>query len=275
MTPKSLVLSLVLATALPATGLPGIATVAVAQSQRTVDRMIERVFDDELGRRPSDRELRRYRELVFEDDWTERDIRSDLRRQESDRPGGGRPGSGSGGYGSGSRPSSAQVDRIIREAYRDLLDREPDPEGLRNYRNLMLDDGWSERDVRDAIRRSGEKAEQDDAAIDRMITRAYQDLLGRAPDGRGLTDYRRQVRQKGWTERDVRTAIRTSPEYREKTTMTEAKARDIVAQAYREVLGREPDPASQAYVQKVWRENWTQRDVERELRNSDEYRNKR
>jgi hypothetical protein len=43
--------------------------------------------------------------------------------------------------------------------------------------------------------------------------------------------------------------------------------------AYLNVLGREPDPASRTYVNRVLRDKWTQQDVERELRRSDEFRN--
>ncbi len=139
----------------------------------------------------------------------------------------------------------------------------------------MVDDGWTERQVRDALRRSNEKAELNDTQIDQMITRAYKDVLGREPDAAGLTNYRRQVKTRGWTEADIRTALRDSPEYREANTMTEARAREIVARAYRSVLERDPDPAADVYVQKVWRERWTERDVANELRKSAEYRNKR
>lgn len=107
--------------------------VRAAQSQSSVDRMIERAFDDVLGRRPDSREIRLYRTRVYEEDWTDRDIRAALRRQQDDRD---RPGRGNGGYGNGdngSRPTSADVDRIITRAYQDILDRDPDAQGLREY----------------------------------------------------------------------------------------------------------------------------------------------
>lgn len=111
---------------------------------------------------------------------------------------------------------------------------------------------------------------------DSIIRSAYRDLLGREPDDAGLRQYRRRVLQDDWTEQDVRDDIRKSPEYRERTTMTPAKADQIVRQAYRSVLGREPDEAgARGYIQRVLRDGWTQRDVERELRNSAEYRNRR
>jgi hypothetical protein len=57
--------------------------------------------------------------------------------------------------------------------------------------------------------------------------------------------------------------------------MTPGQAQEIVRRAYLDVLKREPDPCAQSYVNKVLRDHWSQQDVERELRKSDEYRNKR
>ena len=57
--------------------------------------------------------------------------------------------------------------------------------------------------------------------------------------------------------------------------MTYAKAQEIVRRAYLSILGREPDPASRSYIDRVMRDRWSQGDIERELRKSPEYRNKR
>jgi hypothetical protein len=122
---------------------------------------------------------------------------------------------GSFGFG---RPSG-DVDRIIRQAYRDILRRDPDPQGLRSYRSRMLNDGWSEDRVREDLR--------------------------------------------------------NSPEFRAKGGMNVAAAQEVVRRAYLSVLHREPDPGSQPYVDKVMREHWSQQDVERELRKSEEYRRRR
>jgi hypothetical protein len=109
---------------------------------------------------------------------------------------------------------------------------------------------------------------------DRVIRRAYQDLLNREPDPTGLRIYRSHMLDDNWSEAQVRDALRNSPEYREKSTMTRAKAEEIVRRAYQAVLRREPDPGSRPYVDKVLRDHWSQQDVERELRKSPEYRNK-
>jgi hypothetical protein len=107
---------------------------------------------------------------------------------------------------------------------------------------------------------------------DEIVRRAYQDILDRDPDPAGLRTYRSRIIDDGWSEQQVREALRNSPEYRERNTMTRAKAQEIVRQAYLSVLRREPDAGSLGYVDRVLRDKWTQQDVERELRKSDEYR---
>lgn len=110
---------------------------------------------------------------------------------------------------------------------------------------------------------------------ERIVRRAYQDILDREPDPGGLRLYRSHIIDDGWSESQVRDALRGSPEYREKHTMTRTKAEQIVRNAYLSVLQREPDPGSRAYVDRVLRDKWTQQDVERDLRKSPEYRNRR
>jgi hypothetical protein len=109
---------------------------------------------------------------------------------------------------------------------------------------------------------------------DRIVRRAYRDILDREPDARGLRLYRSRIIDDGWSEAQVREALRDSPESREKSVMTRATAEEIVRRAYLEVLGREPDSGSRGYVDKVLRDHWTQQDVERELRRSPEYRHR-
>ena len=43
------------------------------------DRAIERAFEDVLDREPTEGELHRYRELMEDEHWNERDVREDLR----------------------------------------------------------------------------------------------------------------------------------------------------------------------------------------------------
>jgi len=111
---------------------------------------------------------------------------------------------------------------------------------------------------------------------DKIIRRAYQDVLGRDPDQGGFRQYRSRIIEDHWSEEQVRESLRSSPEFREKVTMTREKAEAIVRNAYRAVLNREPDAAgSQGYVNSVLRDKWSQQDVERELRKSPEARERR
>jgi TorA maturation chaperone TorD len=231
-------------------------------SARNQEAAIERAFDQVLRREPSSSEMRRYKSRMTEDHWNEADVRDDLRSRNDYR-------------GSSKDRDTADVDRVIRRAYDDILHRAPDNAGLRQYRREMLDNGWSEQDVRQALRKSPEHGTKNQTSADRIIQRAYQDILGRKPDYSGLVEYRNQIMNHGWDDHDVREALKRSPEYRQKNTMTRAQAEQIVNRAYRSVLGREADPQGmEGFVQRVLRDHWSESQVARELRNSDEYRNK-
>jgi hypothetical protein len=116
---------------------------------------------------------------------------------------------------------------------------------------------------------------------ERIVRRAYQDILNRDPDTEGMRVYRSKIIDEGWSEAQVRDALRTSPEYREgvardgRQGVTRANAQEIVRRAYLNVFQREPDPAAAPWVDRVVNDHWTQQDVERELRKSDEYRRRR
>lgn len=224
------------------------------------DTTIRRAFDEVLQRDPSEWELRRYRDLMYEDHWTERDIKEDLRRR--------------GDYGRHSERRIEDPERVVRRAYEDILHRQPDAEGLRLYRSRIIDDNWTEYQVREALRKSPEHSARSAESADAIIRRAYQDTLGRQPDTNGLYSYRNRVESQGWDEHDVREALRRSPEFRMKNAMTREQAEDVVRRAYQSVLGRDPDAASRGYVDRVLRDHWSEREVARDLRNSEEYRNK-
>ena len=230
------------------------------------DAAIERAFRTVLNRTPSSFEVRRYRALM-RDGWTEADIRRDLRERSDYRAIRGRTG--------------ANADAIVRRAYQDILGREPDAIGMRNYRSKILDDGWSEWDVRDSLRRSDEYAGGAalgfrTASADRIIRRAYEDILGREPDERGLNNYRRLILEDGWDEHDVRQSLIRSPERRNKRlAVSESAAREMVRSAYRSVLDREPDARGlNHYTSRILNDGYTEEDVVRALRDSDEYRRK-
>ena len=126
------------------------------------------------------------------------------RERDRDDRGPGRPGD--------ERPRG-DPEKIIKDAFKDLLGREPDAGELRDFRNRMKDQGWTERMLRDHLRT--EEHYRNEAA-ERIVRRAYREVLGRDVDPSGLKQYSWAVREKGWTESDVRDDLRKSPEFRNK-----------------------------------------------------------
>ena len=231
-------------------------TASAAAPDRSQDQAIERAFDDVLDREPTDRELRRYRDLMEDEYWTERDIRDDLRDRSDYR-------------------RREDPEKVIRRAYEDILDRQPDSEGLRLYRSRMIDDDWTEQDVREALRSSPERARYRQDSADKIVRRAYEDVFDRKPDSKGLRMYRSKILDEGWDEQDVRRALKKSPEYRQRNRISGEDAEEIVRRAYLEVLDREPDPGGMTgFKIKVLSDHWNEEDVARELRKSQEYRDK-
>jgi hypothetical protein len=144
-----------------------------------------------------------------------------------------------------------------------VLDRPADPEGLRTYRDRLMHEGWTERQVIEHLQRSGEARSVN---ADEAITKAYREVLGRDPDPRGLAAYRAKWRD-GWTQGQIRDDLRRSPEGRD------AFVRMTITRVYREVLGRDPDPSGYATYEKAIRERgWTERELRAALMSGDEYR---
>lgn len=268
----------------------GAGSAAPALAQQTLlpqiggaDAAIVRSFRSVLGRAPSDRELLRYRTLMIRNGWSEQEVRTDLAAR--------------GDYRKFRNDTSTRPTAAVRSAYQDILGREPDAEGLRAYREKMVREGWSEQDVRDALRNSAEYANATGrtSSADRIIRRAYMDVLHREPDPEGLAEYRRQVIENGWEYYDLRQVLARSEEGRAvrggvrggavrggtvrggalSGGVNDNDASAMVRRAYLSVLNREPDPGGlQDYTAKILREGWTEARVAQALRDSDEYRAK-
>jgi len=158
-----------------------------------------------------------------------------------------------------------EADRAIRAAFQDLLGREPDHEGLQNYRRRLLDQGWSDARLRTELRNSTEFKTRD---FDPIVRKIFQEVLGRDADPSGLSTYRARLRE-GWSENDLRSELKRSDEAKDRV------AKQIVIRAYRELLGREPDESGlTTYTGLIRQKGWSEQRVRDTLKASDEYRNR-
>jgi hypothetical protein len=161
--------------------------------RRTAEVIVQRAYRDLLDRKVDPEGLRVYREKLIERNWTEDELRRDLRNSPEFR--------------------ALNPDEVITRAYHDVLKREPDPAGLNHYRDLFANHGWTIGQIRADLVRSPEWTEK---RIHDVITKAYRDILGRDPDAAGLENYRRAIRDKAWNEQQIRADLARSAEAQQK-----------------------------------------------------------
>ena len=61
------------------------------------------------------------------------------------------------GYGYG---QSRQAQQMVRQAYLDILGREPDPSGMQQYTDALVNRGWSNADLRRSLLQCPEYAQR-------------------------------------------------------------------------------------------------------------------
>jgi hypothetical protein len=120
----------------PGGGRPGNGRPGEDRPRGDPEKLIKASFLDFLGREPTAGELRDFRSRFLDQGWNERMLRDHLRSEEH--------------Y----RHEAAEL--IVRRAYREVLGREADPVGLKQYRWAVLEKNWTESDVRDDLRKSAE-----------------------------------------------------------------------------------------------------------------------
>jgi hypothetical protein len=109
--------------------------------------------------------------------------------------------------------TQAEADEIINAAYKDVLGRNPDPSGRNSYRDAIMNKDWSEERVRKDLKNSEEYKKRH---ADIIITKAYENVLGRKPDPSGLNTFRPKVNDDGWDQNKIERALKDSEEYRNK-----------------------------------------------------------
>ena len=146
----------------------------------------------------------------------------------------------------GNRPAIS--DDQIRQAYRDILEREADEGGINHYRSQAAK-GWSIDQIRSDLMNSNERraleaskaqaaqaaAAQKDAEITSAIKQAYREVLERDADEGGIAHYKSQI-AKGWTIDQVRQDLLNSNEHTQLMSgkQAEAERRAQEAEARRE-----------------------------------------
>jgi hypothetical protein len=60
------------------------------------------------------------------------------------------------GNANGARWNYRDAEQVVRRSYRSVLGRDPDPQGLRNWTEQVLNNNWTERDLENALRQSDE-----------------------------------------------------------------------------------------------------------------------
>jgi hypothetical protein len=160
--------------------------------RRTAEQFVQRAYREVLDRPADPAGLRTYTDRILRDGWTEQQMIQQLQRSPEAR--------------------SIDADQAIAKIYRDVLGREPDPRGLATYR-AKWKEGWTQGQIREDLRRSPEGR---DTYVRNAITRAYRELLRREPDPAGYATYERLMREKGYSEQQMRAAIMSGDEYRQR-----------------------------------------------------------
>ncbi len=134
-------------------------------------------------------------------------------------------------------PATAASDdaQFVEAAYAGLLDRQPDPSGSAFWTGRLAA-GESRSSV---VAQIGDSAEHR-----RLVVRiAYQEILDRSPDRGGLAFWSAGIIER-LTDRGLRAQLFGSLEFRDRFAATDEA---YVAELYRRILDREPDPAGRTF----------------------------
>ncbi len=116
--------------------------------------------------------------------------------------------------------------------------------------------------------RPARRSELSGAEIERIVGRAFRELLSREPNGAELRRYREAVYTEGWGRDEIYDDIRGTKEYLSRATDR------LIERVYREMLDRAPTSGDLSYWRnKILNKGWSERRFRAGIRDSEEYRN--
>ena len=105
------------------------------------------------------------------------------------------------------------------------------------------------------------------AEIERLVARAFRELLAREPNESELRKYGDAVVEQGWGRDEICADLRAGREYRTR------EANALIERVYREMFGREVDAsARKIWLKRLVEKGWDERRFRAEMRKFDEYR---
>jgi hypothetical protein len=134
----------------------------------------------------------------------------------------------------------AAANALVVQAYREVLNREPDEGGLTNWTNAVVAGNFDKVSLYKAFRDS----QEGQTGVTTLVTQAYRDVLGREPDTKGLADWSASVASGNLNKTTLYQAFRDSAELK-------ARAGELAGKAYQDVLGRVADPGGLASATQV------------------------
>jgi uncharacterized protein YbcI len=200
------------------------------------------------------------------------------------------------------RNNRSQIEAEIGRYYQQILGRNPDSNGLRNYADAVQDNRMSLEQVRNEITNSPEARNRgynnnnrndnrnnrndnrnnrnNRSQIEDQISRYYQQFLGRNPDSNGLKNYADAVQDNRMSLDQVRNEIANSPEARNSgynnnnyNWNNRSQIEDQISRYYQQILGRNADSNGlKNYADAVQNNQMSLDQVRNEISNSPEAR---
>ena len=136
------------------------------ERQSETANIVRKAYLDILDREADSQGLYQYVGIVEDRGWTEDRLRKELRRSSEYR--------------------NVTIPKQITKAYREVLGREPDSAGKSFYTRQMINQGWTQSRVRDALHRSPEFAQRKSSLNQGVRLGTQTQLVGQYRGHRGI-----------------------------------------------------------------------------------------